>query len=192
MFWVKKSQWYADGRGLWIMGDWLPDVVVTNSLLCVIFSQPTRSSSESICSRPGSSIPGSPGHTIYVRNVMELYVFFYNIPFWQLLYTLFSNRFLFTVVISIYPCVYACLSLFVSLGKSRQWDPWLQRPSCHSKSQSHLWHWAPWSYYLWTFVHHFPGWERGETRECGRGKHTDRMHLFLHACHLCAHYSTVH
>ncbi|XP_058262502.1 actin-binding LIM protein 1-like isoform X22 [Hemibagrus wyckioides] len=27
--------------------------------------QPTRSSSESICSRPGSSIPGSPGHTIY-------------------------------------------------------------------------------------------------------------------------------
>ncbi|KAG9338333.1 hypothetical protein JZ751_025890 [Albula glossodonta] len=28
--------------------------------------QPTRSSSESISSRPGSSIPGSPGHTIYV------------------------------------------------------------------------------------------------------------------------------
>ncbi|XP_077470103.1 actin-binding LIM protein 1a isoform X8 [Stigmatopora argus] len=30
--------------------------------------QPTRSSSESICSRPGSSIPGSPGHTIYLLN----------------------------------------------------------------------------------------------------------------------------
>ncbi|XP_046709221.1 actin-binding LIM protein 1 isoform X29 [Silurus meridionalis] len=30
--------------------------------------QPTRSSSESICSRPGSSIPGSPGHTIYCRS----------------------------------------------------------------------------------------------------------------------------
>ncbi|XP_069395097.1 actin-binding LIM protein 1 isoform X6 [Paralichthys olivaceus] len=29
--------------------------------------QPTRSSSESICSRPGSSIPGSPGHTIYLH-----------------------------------------------------------------------------------------------------------------------------
>ncbi|XP_052426766.1 actin-binding LIM protein 1 isoform X8 [Carassius gibelio] len=29
--------------------------------------QPTRSSSESICSRPGSSIPGSPGHTIYAK-----------------------------------------------------------------------------------------------------------------------------
>ncbi|XP_058841363.1 actin-binding LIM protein 1-like isoform X15 [Acipenser ruthenus] len=29
--------------------------------------QPTRSSSESISSRPGSSIPGSPGHTIYAK-----------------------------------------------------------------------------------------------------------------------------
>ncbi|XP_059388423.1 actin-binding LIM protein 1-like isoform X6 [Carassius carassius] len=29
--------------------------------------EPTRSSSESICSRPGSSIPGSPGHTIYAK-----------------------------------------------------------------------------------------------------------------------------
>nr|XP_015203203.1 PREDICTED: actin-binding LIM protein 1 isoform X12 [Lepisosteus oculatus] len=29
--------------------------------------QPTRSSSESICSRPGSSIPGSPGHTICAK-----------------------------------------------------------------------------------------------------------------------------
>uniref|UniRef100_A0A8C7YXY2 Actin binding LIM protein 1a n=1 Tax=Oryzias sinensis TaxID=183150 RepID=A0A8C7YXY2_9TELE len=35
-------------------------------LFCVS-SQPTRSSSESICSRPGSSIPGSPGHTIYAK-----------------------------------------------------------------------------------------------------------------------------
>lgn len=73
----------------------------------------------------------------------------------------------------------AHLSLFVSLGKSRQWDPWLQRPSCHSKSQSHLWHWAPRSYYLWTYVHHLPGWERGETRECGRGKHTDCVLLIV-------------
>ena len=76
--------------------------------------------------------------------------------------------------------------LFVSLGKSRQWDPWLPRPSCHSKSQSHLWHWAPWSYYVWTFVHHLPGWERRETRECGRGKHSGRMHFFLHAWRLNA------
>uniref|UniRef100_A0A8C9S8B8 Actin binding LIM protein 1a n=1 Tax=Scleropages formosus TaxID=113540 RepID=A0A8C9S8B8_SCLFO len=28
---------------------------------------PTRSSSESVCSRPSSSIPGSPGHTIYAK-----------------------------------------------------------------------------------------------------------------------------
>lgn len=88
--------------------------------------------------------------------------------------------------------VCACLSLFFSLGKSRQWDPWLQRPSCHSKSQSHLWHWAPWSYYLWTYVHHLPGWERGETRECGRGKHTGCMLLFLHACYCCAHAENSH
>lgn len=93
----------------------------------------------------------------------------------------------FKAVTSIYPCVCMHVCLCVSLGKSRQWDPWLQRPSCHSKSQSHLWHWAPWSYYLWTFVHHLPGWERGETRECGRGKHTDRMLLFLHARQPYAH-----
>uniref|UniRef100_A0A8C0FCV2 Actin binding LIM protein 1 n=1 Tax=Bubo bubo TaxID=30461 RepID=A0A8C0FCV2_BUBBB len=35
------------------------------SLLLVF--QPTRTSSESIYSRPGSSIPGSPGHTIYAK-----------------------------------------------------------------------------------------------------------------------------
>ncbi|KAI5103320.1 actin-binding LIM protein 1 isoform X7, partial [Silurus meridionalis] len=33
----------------------------------LVHLQPTRSSSESICSRPGSSIPGSPGHTIYAK-----------------------------------------------------------------------------------------------------------------------------
>uniref|UniRef100_A0AAZ3QZY0 Actin binding LIM protein 1a n=1 Tax=Oncorhynchus tshawytscha TaxID=74940 RepID=A0AAZ3QZY0_ONCTS len=35
--------------------------------LQVLLLQPSRSSSESICSRPGSSIPGSPGHTIYAK-----------------------------------------------------------------------------------------------------------------------------
>lgn len=38
--------------------------ILTGHLLFVF--QPTRTSSESIYSRPGSSIPGSPGHTIYV------------------------------------------------------------------------------------------------------------------------------
>lgn len=173
---------------------------------CVFFfSQPTRSSSESICSRPGSSIPGSPGHTIYVRYVTELCVQIIcakavgSLSVVRNDLTLCYNNSCSTVL----PCslivqyyssnlplllsVCTCLSLFVSLGKSRQWDPWLQRPSCYSKSQSHLWHWAPWSYYLWTYVHHLPGWERGETRECGRGKYTDCMLLFLHAHYLCAH-----
>lgn len=167
------------------MGEWrnVTDVIVT--VTCVFFfSQPTRSSSESICSRPGSSIPGSPGHTIYVRNILDLYVTCYSpeVPFYITAnfdsYTLFGNRMFYSGNLPLPLCVYACLSLFVSLGKSRQWDPWLPRPSCHSKSQSHLWHWAPWSYYLWTFVHHLPGWEGGERREFGRGKHTDAMHLF--------------
>lgn len=81
----------------------------------------------------------------------------------------FSSNFHLPLCLSVYVC-------FVSVGKSRQWDPWLQRPSCNSKSQSHLWHWAPWSNYLWAPVHHLLGWQRRETRECGRGKHTDRMH----------------
>lgn len=76
--------------------------------------------------------------------------------------------------------VLCTLSLFVSVGKSRQWDPWLQRPSCHSKSQSHLWHWTPRSYYVWTHVLHLPGWERREARECGRGK--CRLHASPPAC----------
>ncbi|XP_026108346.1 actin-binding LIM protein 1-like isoform X3 [Carassius auratus] len=37
------------------------------ALLSKTERQPTRSSSESICSRPGSSIPSSPGHTIYAK-----------------------------------------------------------------------------------------------------------------------------
>uniref|UniRef100_A0A8C1V7C8 Actin binding LIM protein 1a n=1 Tax=Cyprinus carpio TaxID=7962 RepID=A0A8C1V7C8_CYPCA len=35
--------------------------------MCKQAKNPTRSSSESICSRPGSSIPSSPGHTIYAK-----------------------------------------------------------------------------------------------------------------------------
>lgn len=92
------------------------------------------------------------------------------------------------VVTSIYPCVCLCvyvLSWCVSVGKSRQWDPWLQRPSCNSKSQSHLWHWAPWSNYLWAPVHHLLGWQRRETRECGRGKqHRPHASFYVHAKHM--------
>ncbi|XP_056104242.1 actin-binding LIM protein 1a isoform X11 [Rhinichthys klamathensis goyatoka] len=37
------------------------------ALLSKTERQPMRSSTESICSRPGSSIPSSPGHTIYAK-----------------------------------------------------------------------------------------------------------------------------
>ncbi|NXK81627.1 ABLM1 protein, partial [Amazona guildingii] len=43
----------------------LPPPCITNSIKKL--RQPTRTSSESIYSRPGSSIPGSPGHTIYAK-----------------------------------------------------------------------------------------------------------------------------
>uniref|UniRef100_A0A8C4I9J9 Actin-binding LIM protein 1 n=1 Tax=Dicentrarchus labrax TaxID=13489 RepID=A0A8C4I9J9_DICLA len=50
------------------VGIWVSLTPLTMTIrLCVFFLQPTRSSSESICSRPGSSIPGSPGHTIYAK-----------------------------------------------------------------------------------------------------------------------------
>nr|XP_014343505.1 PREDICTED: actin-binding LIM protein 1 isoform X3 [Latimeria chalumnae] len=42
----------------------LPPTVMN---ICKKQRQPTRASSESIYSRPGSSIPGSPGHTIYAK-----------------------------------------------------------------------------------------------------------------------------
>ncbi|OBS70762.1 hypothetical protein A6R68_00695 [Neotoma lepida] len=47
---------------------WMPKGTIrslTSHLLFIL--QPTRTSSESIYSRPGSSIPGSPGHTIYAK-----------------------------------------------------------------------------------------------------------------------------
>uniref|UniRef100_A0A3Q3WA69 Uncharacterized protein n=1 Tax=Mola mola TaxID=94237 RepID=A0A3Q3WA69_MOLML len=50
------NQMFTEGEEMYLQGD----------RLCVCL-QPTRSSSESICSRPGSSIPGSPGHTIYAK-----------------------------------------------------------------------------------------------------------------------------
>ncbi|NXD66230.1 ABLM1 protein, partial [Eolophus roseicapillus] len=43
----------------------LPPPCIMNSIKKL--RQPTRTSSESIYSRPGSSIPGSPGHTIYAK-----------------------------------------------------------------------------------------------------------------------------
>lgn len=113
--------------------------------------------------------------------------FSHNFPFHYLFYSEIELC-LGSTVTSIYPgaCLYMyVLSLFISVGKSRQWDPWLQRPSCNSKSQSHLWHWTAWSYYLWAPIHHLLGWQRRKTRECGRGKYTDRMHPSACTPNLC-------
>uniref|UniRef100_A0A8B9RDP6 Actin binding LIM protein 1b n=1 Tax=Astyanax mexicanus TaxID=7994 RepID=A0A8B9RDP6_ASTMX len=82
------NQMFTEGEEMYLQGStvWHPDCkgnarvdekhrcvciydsVLSWSLIQYIFlPQPTRSSSESICSRPGSSIPGSPGHTIYAK-----------------------------------------------------------------------------------------------------------------------------
>uniref|UniRef100_A0A8C7QNZ8 Actin binding LIM protein 1a n=1 Tax=Oncorhynchus mykiss TaxID=8022 RepID=A0A8C7QNZ8_ONCMY len=57
------NQMFTEGEEMYLQGCW--DVVLTS--FSVLPLQPSRSSSESICSRPGSSIHGSPGHTIYAK-----------------------------------------------------------------------------------------------------------------------------
>uniref|UniRef100_A0A673YAB8 Actin binding LIM protein 1a n=1 Tax=Salmo trutta TaxID=8032 RepID=A0A673YAB8_SALTR len=57
------NQMFTEGEEMYLQGCW--DVVLT--YFSVLLLQPSRSSSESICSRPGSSIHGSPGHTIYAK-----------------------------------------------------------------------------------------------------------------------------
>ncbi|XP_052654343.1 actin-binding LIM protein 1 isoform X6 [Harpia harpyja] len=75
------NQMFTEGEEMYLQGStvWHPDCKQSTKtedklrLLtppCIMNSikklrQPTRTSSESIYSRPGSSIPGSPGHTIY-------------------------------------------------------------------------------------------------------------------------------
>ncbi|KAG5262623.1 hypothetical protein AALO_G00277050 [Alosa alosa] len=75
------NQMFTEGEEMYLQGStvWHPDCKNSSraeekyrllppsvSSLHQSERQPTRSSSESICSRPGSSIQGSPGHTIYV------------------------------------------------------------------------------------------------------------------------------
>ncbi|XP_058882021.1 actin-binding LIM protein 1-like isoform X27 [Acipenser ruthenus] len=59
------NQMFTEGEEMYLQGStvWHPDC--KNSSRAEEKQRPTRSSSESISSRPGSSIPGSPGHTIY-------------------------------------------------------------------------------------------------------------------------------
>uniref|UniRef100_A0A670Y038 Actin binding LIM protein 1 n=1 Tax=Pseudonaja textilis TaxID=8673 RepID=A0A670Y038_PSETE len=85
------NQMFTEGEEMYLQGStvWHPDCKLSTkgdeklrlsssdffypkSLFLQCFSspsplQPTRTSSESIYSRPGSSIPGSPGHTIYAK-----------------------------------------------------------------------------------------------------------------------------
>ncbi|XP_046709228.1 actin-binding LIM protein 1 isoform X35 [Silurus meridionalis] len=62
------NQMFTEGEEMYLQGStvWHPDC--KSNIKIEEKYRPTRSSSESICSRPGSSIPGSPGHTIYCRS----------------------------------------------------------------------------------------------------------------------------
>ncbi|XP_041116642.1 actin-binding LIM protein 1-like isoform X14 [Polyodon spathula] len=61
------NQMFTEGEEMYLQGStvWHPDC--KNSSRAEEKHRPTRSSCESIASRPGSSIPGSPGHTIYAK-----------------------------------------------------------------------------------------------------------------------------
>ncbi|KAM6442357.1 actin-binding LIM protein 1 isoform 20-T20 [Liasis olivaceus] len=61
------NQMFTEGEEMYLQGStvWHPDC--KQSTKGDEKLRPTRTSSESIYSRPGSSIPGSPGHTIYAK-----------------------------------------------------------------------------------------------------------------------------
>ncbi|XP_069756115.1 actin-binding LIM protein 1 isoform X1 [Narcine bancroftii] len=63
----KCNQMFTEGEEMYLQGStvWHPDC--KKSTRAEEKQRPTRSSSESISSRPGSSIPSSPGHTIYAK-----------------------------------------------------------------------------------------------------------------------------
>ncbi|XP_033617298.1 actin-binding LIM protein 1 isoform X3 [Fukomys damarensis] len=61
------NQMFTEGEEMYLQGStvWHPDCKQSSKTEEKL--RPTRTSSESIYSRPGSSIPGSPGHTIYAK-----------------------------------------------------------------------------------------------------------------------------
>ncbi|XP_067100209.1 actin-binding LIM protein 1 [Osmerus mordax] len=61
------NQMFTEGEEMYLQGStvWHPDC--KNNSRAEEKYRPTRCSSESISSRPGSSLPGSPGHTIYAK-----------------------------------------------------------------------------------------------------------------------------
>ncbi|XP_042625374.1 actin-binding LIM protein 1-like isoform X13 [Cyprinus carpio] len=62
------NQMFTEGEEMYLQGSTVWHPSCKHSLRGEERQQPTRSSSESICSRPGSSIPSSPGHTIYLQS----------------------------------------------------------------------------------------------------------------------------
>ncbi|XP_036402394.1 actin-binding LIM protein 1-like isoform X2 [Megalops cyprinoides] len=61
------NQMFTEGEEMYLQGSTIWHPGCKNSSRTEEKHRPTRSSSESISSRPGSSIPGSPGHTIYAK-----------------------------------------------------------------------------------------------------------------------------
>ncbi|XP_075865880.1 actin-binding LIM protein 1 isoform X3 [Microcebus murinus] len=61
------NQMFTEGEEMYLQGStvWHPNCKQSTKTEEKL--RPTRTSSESIYSRPGSSIPGSPGHTIYAK-----------------------------------------------------------------------------------------------------------------------------
>ncbi|XP_052007430.1 actin-binding LIM protein 1-like [Xyrauchen texanus] len=63
----KCNQMFTEGEEMFLQGSTVWHPSCKHSPKGEERQRPTRSSSESICSRPGSSIPSSPGHTIYAK-----------------------------------------------------------------------------------------------------------------------------
>ncbi|XP_066534552.1 actin-binding LIM protein 1a isoform X9 [Hoplias malabaricus] len=61
------NQMFTEGEEMYLQGSTVWHPGCKSSTRAEERHRPTRSSSESVCSRPGSSIPGSPGHTIYAK-----------------------------------------------------------------------------------------------------------------------------
>ncbi|KAF4089958.1 hypothetical protein AMELA_G00044170 [Ameiurus melas] len=61
------NQMFTEGEEMYLQGSTVWHPGCKSSTRTEDRQRPTCSSSESVCSRPGSSIPGSPGHTIYAK-----------------------------------------------------------------------------------------------------------------------------
>ncbi|XP_063046940.1 actin-binding LIM protein 1a [Engraulis encrasicolus] len=61
------NQMFTEGEEMYLQGSTVWHPSCKNSTRTEERQRPTRSSSESICSRPASSLPSSPGHTIYAK-----------------------------------------------------------------------------------------------------------------------------